>query len=121
MNEKEKGDTHVTFDDESAFFSHHHGLTLSHFVSSPEDVHFQGDEFDVYRDTKEVDLQQSFYYTLFCYSVIFKIRDTSSSTMFLVHNGTDNTISIIGGYVNDKENHIECGLERKKSLTKRVF
>jgi len=32
-------------------------------------------------------------------SVIFKIKDTFSSTMFLVHNGTDDTISIPGGYV----------------------
>jgi hypothetical protein len=30
---------------------------LSHFVSSPEDVYFKGDEFDVYCDTKEDDLQ----------------------------------------------------------------
>jgi hypothetical protein len=57
LKENEKGDTHVAFDDESAFFSHTPGLTLSHFVSSPEDVHFQGDEFDVYSDTKEADLQ----------------------------------------------------------------
>ena len=57
MKENEKGDTHVTLDDESAFFSHTLGLTLSHFVSSPEDMHFQGDKFDVYSDTKEADLQ----------------------------------------------------------------
>ncbi len=34
------------------------GITLSHFVSSPEDIYFQGDEFDDYRDIKEVDLRQ---------------------------------------------------------------
>ena len=48
LKEKEKGDTHVTFDDESAFFSHTPGLTLSHFVSSLEDVYFQSDEVDIY-------------------------------------------------------------------------
>jgi len=57
LKEKKKGDAHVTCDDESACFSHTHGLTLSHFVSSPEDVYFKGDEFDVYCDTKEDDLQ----------------------------------------------------------------
>ena len=36
-------------------------------------------------------------------NVIFKIRDASSSMMFLVHNGLDNTISILGGYVHDKK------------------
>jgi len=56
LKEKGKGDTRVTFDDESAFFSQTHGLTLPHFVSSLEDVYFQGDEFDVYSDTKESDL-----------------------------------------------------------------
>ena len=56
MKEKDKGDTHVTFDDESAFFSHTPGLTLSHFVSSPANAYFQVDEFDVYSDTKEEDL-----------------------------------------------------------------
>jgi hypothetical protein len=34
-------------------------------------------------------------------SVIFKIGDANSSMMFLVHNGLDNTISILGGYVHD--------------------
>ena len=48
LKEKEKEDTHVTFDDESAFFSHTSGLTLSHFVSSPEDVYFQSEEVDLY-------------------------------------------------------------------------
>jgi len=42
-------------------------------------------------------------------SVIFKIRIAFSSTLFLVDNGTDNTTSIPGGCVYDKENHIECG------------
>jgi hypothetical protein len=60
LKEKEKGDIHVTFDDESAFFSHTRGLTLSHFFSSPEDVYFEGDEFDVYSDIKEDDLQRCF-------------------------------------------------------------
>ena len=55
--ENKKGDTHVTFDNESAFFSHTLGLTLSHVVSSPEDVYFQSNEFDVYSNTKEDDLQ----------------------------------------------------------------
>jgi hypothetical protein len=49
-------------------------------------------------------------------SVIFKIRDADQSMMFLVHNGSDNAISIRGGYVNDNENHIECGLRVVKSL-----
>jgi hypothetical protein len=49
-------------------------------------------------------------------SVIFKIRDADSSTMFLVHKGSDNTISILGGYVYDNKNHIECGLRVVKSL-----
>jgi len=57
LKEKEKGDTHLTIDDKSAFFTHTPGLTLSHFVTSPEDVHFQGDDLDVYSDTKEGDLQ----------------------------------------------------------------
>jgi len=48
LKEKEKGETHVTFDDESAFFSHTTGLTLSHFASSSKDVHFQSDEGDIY-------------------------------------------------------------------------
>ena len=52
LKEKEKGDTHVTFDDESAFLSHTPILTKSHFASSPEDVYFLGDEFDVYIFTK---------------------------------------------------------------------
>jgi hypothetical protein len=43
-------------------------------------------------------------------SMIFKIRDADQSMMFLVHTGSDNAISIPGGYVNDNENHIECGL-----------
>ncbi len=36
--------------------------------------------------------------------------------MFLVHNGSDNTISIPGGYAHDNENYVECGLRvvRKK-------
>jgi hypothetical protein len=57
LKENKKGDSHVTFDDESAFFSHTRGLSLSHFVSSPKDVHFQGGAFDVYNDAKEADLQ----------------------------------------------------------------
>jgi hypothetical protein len=36
--------------------------------------------------------------------------------MFLVHNGLDNTISILGGYAHDNENHIECGLRVVDSL-----
>jgi len=48
--------------------------------------------------------------------VIFKIRDADSSTMFLVHNGSDNTISIPGGYVYDNENYVECGMIVVKSL-----
>ena len=49
MKEKEKGETHHgIFDDESAFFSHTIGLTLSHFVSTPEDVYVQRDEGDIY-------------------------------------------------------------------------
>jgi hypothetical protein len=36
--------------------------------------------------------------------------------MFLVHKGSDNAISILGGYVNDHENHIECGLRVIHSL-----
>ena len=47
LKEKEKGETHVTFDDESAFFSHATGLTLSHFVSSPKDVYVQSDEGNI--------------------------------------------------------------------------
>jgi len=42
--------------------------------------------------------------------VIFKIRDVASSKVFLVHNGSDNTISIPGGYVYNNKNHVECGL-----------
>ena len=49
-------------------------------------------------------------------SVIFKIRDADSSTLFLVHNGSDNTLSIPGGYFDDDENHIECGLRVVNSL-----
>jgi hypothetical protein len=49
-------------------------------------------------------------------SVIFKIGDADSITMFLVHNGSDNTISIPGGYVYDNENHGECELRVVKSL-----
>jgi len=57
LKEKEKGDARITFDDESVFFSHTLGLTLSLFVSSPEDMYFQSDEFDVYSNIKEDDLQ----------------------------------------------------------------
>ena len=57
MKEKEKRDTHVTSDDETAFFSHTPGLILSHFVSSSEEAYFQADEFDYCSDTKEDDLQ----------------------------------------------------------------
>ena len=54
MKKKKKGDAHVTFDDERALFSHTPGLILSHFVSSPEDVYFQSDEFYVYsKNTKD--------------------------------------------------------------------
>jgi hypothetical protein len=53
LKEKEKGETHVTFDDESAFFSHTIGLTLSHFVSSPEDVYIQSDEGNIYSNNTE--------------------------------------------------------------------
>jgi hypothetical protein len=49
-------------------------------------------------------------------SVMFKIRDAYSSTLFLVHKGSDYTISIPGGYVCCNENHIECGLRLVKSL-----
>jgi hypothetical protein len=42
--------------------------------------------------------------------VILKIRDASLSTMFLVRNGSDNTISIPVGYVHANEGHVECGL-----------
>ena len=42
--------------------------------------------------------------------VIFKIIDVASSTVFLVHNGSDNTISILGGYVYNNKNHVECDL-----------
>jgi hypothetical protein len=57
LKEKEKGDYHVTFDDENEFFSHTPGLTLYHFVSSSKDVYVQGDEFDVYSATTKSDLQ----------------------------------------------------------------
>ncbi len=36
--------------------------------------------------------------------------------MFLVHNESDNAISIPGGYVNEHENNIACGLRVVKSL-----
>ena len=36
--------------------------------------------------------------------------------MFLVHNGSDNTISIPSGYVYDNENHVDCGLRVVQSL-----
>jgi len=36
--------------------------------------------------------------------------------MFLVHNGPDKAISILGGYAYDNENHVECGLRVVKSL-----
>ena len=48
--------------------------------------------------------------------MIFKIRGADLSTMFLVHNGSYNAISIPGGYVYDNENHVECGLRVVKSL-----
>jgi hypothetical protein len=53
LEEKEKGETHVSFDDESAFFSHTTGLTLSHFVSSPEYVNVQSDEGNIYSNNIE--------------------------------------------------------------------
>ena len=54
MKKKEKEDAHVTLDDESVFLSHTLGLTLPHFVSSPEDLYFQSDEVDVYsKNTKD--------------------------------------------------------------------
>ena len=39
-----------------------------------------------------------------------------SSTMCLVHNGSNKTISIPGGYVYDNSNHGECSLRVVKSL-----
>ena len=36
--------------------------------------------------------------------------------MFLVHKGSDNAISIPGGYVNVHEHHVECGLRVVHSL-----
>ncbi len=48
--------------------------------------------------------------------VILKIRDADQHMMFLVHNGSENAISIPGGYVNEHENHIECGLRVVNSL-----
>jgi hypothetical protein len=54
-------------------------------------------------------------------SVIFKIRDADSSTMFLVHTGSYNTISIHGGYIHDNENLIECGLRVVKYLLRLQF
>jgi len=57
LKEKEKGKTHVTFDDESSFFSHTVGLTFPHFVSSPEDVYVQSDEGNIYRNNTEDELQ----------------------------------------------------------------
>ena len=55
LKEKEKEETHhVSFDDESAFFSPTTGLTLSHFVSSPEDVYVQSDEGNIFsNNTKD--------------------------------------------------------------------
>ena len=44
------------------------------------------------------------------FSVIFKIRDAFLSTMFLLHKGSDNTISIPNGYVRDIKIRVECGL-----------
>jgi len=49
-------------------------------------------------------------------SVIYKIRDASSSTMFLVRKGSDNTTSIPGGYVCCNESNIERELRLVKSL-----
>ena len=50
---KEKGETHITFDEESAFSSHTPSLKLSHFVSSPEDVYIQSDECYIYINNTE--------------------------------------------------------------------
>ena len=66
MKEKEKGDTHVIFHDESAFFLHTPGLTLSHFVSSPEVVYFQSDEVNLYGKNTEDEPQ---YHMAFLYSM----------------------------------------------------
>jgi len=49
-------------------------------------------------------------------SVIFKLIYAFSSTMFLVHKGSDNTISIPCGYVCCNEIHVECGLRLVHSL-----
>ena len=70
MKEIEKGDNHVTFDDKSAFFSHTSGLTLSHFVSSPKDVYFQSDEFDVYNNSKQRKITYNIMLLLFLQCVI---------------------------------------------------
>ena len=43
-------------------------------------------------------------------SAFLKIRDASVSTMFLVHTGSDNKLSIPGSYVHGNEGHVECGL-----------
>ena len=43
-------------------------------------------------------------------SVVLKMRNTSASTIFLVHNGSDNTLSFHGSYVHDNEGHVEFGL-----------
>ena len=38
--------------------------------------------------------------------------------MFLLHKGSDNTISVPGGYIRCNEKHIECGLRLVKSCLK---
>jgi len=60
LKKKKKRDTHVTCDDESAFFLHILVLTISHFVSSHEDVYFQRYEFNVYSNNKKDDPQHHF-------------------------------------------------------------
>ena len=42
--------------------------------------------------------------------VVLRLRDARSETMFLTHRGSDNTITVPGGYMRQLENPYSCGL-----------
>jgi hypothetical protein len=84
LKEKEKGDTHVTFDDESAFFSHTLDLTLAHFNYSPEDVYFQCDEVDVYsKNTNDEPQYHVAFLSSMCYDCYESVDQNERDYSFL--------------------------------------
>jgi hypothetical protein len=94
-------------------------LSSSTYSEDEFQCHFQSNSYVLNRRSAKFDLQllkgllwipsADFGIVPHFVSMILKIRDASMSTMLLVHNGSDNTLSIHGGYVHVNEGHVECG------------